>query len=253
MAFQSALKDTPFQVVYGREPPSIYSYEPGESRVAAVAKSMAERDELLVDARACLEQAQTVYKRFYDKHHRYVRNAVGDWVWLRLRHYAPASLHVVTKGKLRPRFYGPYSVTAIINNVACRLELPPRARLHDVFHIGLLKKFVGTPPTTPPALPPMHHGTTQLIPKRATRTHLARDVRQVLVHWQGKPSASATWEDLESFINCYPSFQLEDDLLVEGGRDVMWGCHYERRPEARDVARRARAASKEVLAVVSSN
>ena len=33
---------------------------------------------------------------------------------------------------------------------------------------------------------------------------------------------------------------------------VMWGRHYERRPRARDVAR-ARVASKEVPAVVSSN
>lgn len=37
-AYQSSLKDTPFRVVYGRDPPSIRSYEPGESRVPAVAK-----------------------------------------------------------------------------------------------------------------------------------------------------------------------------------------------------------------------
>ena len=77
-AFQSALKTTPFQLVYGREPPSIRSYEPGETRVAAVAKTMAERDEMLADARAQLEQAQDVYKWFYDKHHRDVHYSVGD-------------------------------------------------------------------------------------------------------------------------------------------------------------------------------
>ena len=74
--------------------------------MAAVAKSMAKHDELLADAHARLEQAQAVYKRFYDKHHRDVRYTVGDWVWLRLRHRAPASLHVVTKGKLRPASTG---------------------------------------------------------------------------------------------------------------------------------------------------
>ena len=51
------LKTTAFQLVYGRKPPSIRSYEPGETRVAAVAKTMAERDEMLDDARARLEQA----------------------------------------------------------------------------------------------------------------------------------------------------------------------------------------------------
>ena len=51
------MKDTPFRVVYGRDPQSIRSYEPGDTRVAAVAKSMEERDEFLADARYRLEQA----------------------------------------------------------------------------------------------------------------------------------------------------------------------------------------------------
>jgi hypothetical protein len=44
-------------IVYGHDPPSIRSYEPEDTRVVAVAKSMMARDELLGDARACLEQA----------------------------------------------------------------------------------------------------------------------------------------------------------------------------------------------------
>jgi hypothetical protein len=56
-AYQSSLKDTPFRVVYGRDPQSFRSYEPGDTRVAAVAKSMEERDKFLADARYRLEQA----------------------------------------------------------------------------------------------------------------------------------------------------------------------------------------------------
>ncbi|WVZ94185.1 hypothetical protein U9M48_040109 [Paspalum notatum var. saurae] len=50
-AYQSSLRDTPFRVVYGRDPPSIRSYEPGDTRVAAVARTMAEREEFLADVR----------------------------------------------------------------------------------------------------------------------------------------------------------------------------------------------------------
>jgi len=71
-AFQTSLCDTPFRVVYGRDPPTIRSYEPGDTRVAAVAKSMEERDEFLVDIRYRLEQAQAVQKKHYDKLHRHV-------------------------------------------------------------------------------------------------------------------------------------------------------------------------------------
>jgi len=41
------------------------------------------------------------------------------------------------------------------------------------------------------------------------------------VHWQGEPAASTTGEDVESFIDRYPSFKLKDELLVEGGER----CH----------------------------
>jgi hypothetical protein len=106
-AFQSALKTTQFRIVYGRDPPTIRSYEQRETRVASVAKSMTERDEFLADARSHLEQAQAVYKRFYDKNHRDLRFTVGDWVWLRLRHHTPASLRGSLVASFILTFMGP--------------------------------------------------------------------------------------------------------------------------------------------------
>jgi hypothetical protein len=237
-AYQTSLRDTPFRVVYGRDPPSIRSYEPGETRVAAVAKTMEERDEFLADIRARLEQAQAVQKRFYDKGHRQVSYQVGDWALLRLRQRPVSSLPEATSGKLKPRFYGPYRVTELINDVAVRLALPPQARLHDVFHVGLLKKFQGPPPSTTPPLPPVHHGAIVPEPEHAVKLRLARGVRQVLVRWKGESPASATWEDVDEFRVKYPSFQLEDELPLEEGRDVMWGHKYNRR-RARDLRRAA--------------
>jgi hypothetical protein len=56
-AFQSSLRDTPFRVVYGRDPPSLRSYEQGATRVPAVARTLEERAEFLADIRHRLEQA----------------------------------------------------------------------------------------------------------------------------------------------------------------------------------------------------
>jgi hypothetical protein len=54
-AYQTSLWDTPFRVVYGRDPPSIRSYGPGETRVAAVAQDMEAREAFLADVRYRLE------------------------------------------------------------------------------------------------------------------------------------------------------------------------------------------------------
>jgi hypothetical protein len=94
----------------------------------------------------------------------------------------------------------------------------------------------------PPLLPPLLHDVVVPAPARVTRARLARGVRQVLVEWQGKPPASATWEDLDDLRAWFPSFQLEDELDFEAGRDVMCGRTYARSKRARDVRRAAERA-----------
>jgi hypothetical protein len=178
----------------------------------------------------------------YDKAHRHVAYQVGDWALLRLRQRATSSLPQAISGKLKPHYVGPYRVTELINEVAVRLALPPRSRIHDVLHVGLLKKFQGAPPAEPPPLPLLHHGAVTPMPERAVRFRLARGVQQVLIQWQGESAAFATWEDVGPLRAKYPDFQLEDKLVLDGGRDVMVGRTYSRRRRARDVRRDAERA-----------
>ena len=50
------------------------------------------------------------------------------------------------KGKLSPRFIGPYEVLESIGPVAYRLALPSElAKLHDVFHVSMLRRYCSDP------------------------------------------------------------------------------------------------------------
>lgn len=97
----------PFELVYGRPPPSIRMYAPGDARLPAVERAMKDRDEFLAEVRDRLEQSQQHYNTVYDRCHRPVEFVPGQWVWLRVLHRLVASLQVQGWGKLGPKFLGP--------------------------------------------------------------------------------------------------------------------------------------------------
>ena len=50
------------------------------------------------------------------------------------------------KGKLSPRFIGPYEVIEKMGPVAYRLALPPELeKIHNVFHVSMLRRYRSDP------------------------------------------------------------------------------------------------------------
>jgi hypothetical protein len=203
--------------VYGRDPPAIIPYETGTASSQLVEDLLKERDHFLQEVRDRLLQAQAYARQYYDAHHRDLEFAVGDRVWLRLLNRQALTLVDRPKGKLGPRYAGPFQVLEGIGTVAYRLQLPASVRIHDVFHVGLLKPLRGPPPTTPPELPAMENGWLLPSPHKILKAQLQLGVWHVLVHWTDSPPEAATWESLQQFKASYLLFQLEDELFLDGG------------------------------------
>jgi hypothetical protein len=65
---------------------------------------------------------------------------VGNYVYLKVSPTKGVK-HFGVKGKLAPRYIGPYEVTEKFGTVAYHIRLPNRlSAVHDVFHISQLKK-----------------------------------------------------------------------------------------------------------------
>ena len=66
---------------------------------------------------------------------------VGEHVLIKVRP-KKSSLRLGSCAKLAPRYCGPFEILSRIGQVAYQLALPPNLRVHNVFHISILNKYV---------------------------------------------------------------------------------------------------------------
>ena len=88
-----------------------------------------------------LKAASDRQKSYADLKMKDIEYEVGDKVFLKVSPWRKV-LRFGKKGKLSPRFIGSYEVLERIRPIAFGLALPPElAKLHDVFHVSMLRKY----------------------------------------------------------------------------------------------------------------
>ena len=166
-------KFSPFQVLYGREPPHVLRVGRGQTSVHDLDEYLQTRDAILDDLHFNLIKAQQLMKLAADKHRRNDSFAVNEMVYLKLQPYRQRSLARRPFEKLAPRFYGPFKVLQRIGQVAYKLELPDGCKIHPVFHISQLKRAIGGVQAVP-IIPPQLTEELELV----VEPELLLDVRQ---------------------------------------------------------------------------
>ena len=134
----------PYEALYGRRYRSpVGRFEVGESALIGTKNSVIYAMEKVKLIRDRLKTTQSRQKSYADVKRRELEFQVDDWVFLKVSPMKRV-MRFGKKGKLSPRYIGPYKILKRVVKVAYELELPPGlAAVHPVFHISLLKKCVG--------------------------------------------------------------------------------------------------------------
>ncbi|GJR90373.1 ty3-gypsy retrotransposon protein [Tanacetum coccineum] len=223
-SYHSSIKMFPYQALYGKVPLSIIPYPPGSSKVAAVEDVLVEQDELLHRLRDNLLAAKNRMEEKANLKRREVEFNVGDKVLVKLQPYRQLTLARRLSHKFLKRYYGPYEILERIGKVAYRLALPVTSKIHPVFHVSILKPFLGSKSEAVAEIPgESDEGFVVDQPLSVCGSRFVlRDgslVKQVLVQWAGRSPEDATWEYLSDFRAAYPAYDLEDKVISEEGRN----------------------------------
>lgn len=144
----------------------------------------------------------------------------GDLVWVKLQPYLQLTVEKRVSQKLAKRYFRPFCVINRVGVVAYKLALQEKCRVHLVFHVSLLKPYVGDAIEPIQQIPIDGDGLPSIVPlvicSYQTILLKGRSEAQMLVQWAGQPPEAATWEVLEDFRKSYPAFDLEDNVLAEG-------------------------------------
>ncbi|GJV62705.1 putative nucleotidyltransferase, ribonuclease H [Tanacetum coccineum] len=117
------------------------------------------------------------------------------------------------KGKLSPRFIGPFEILERIGEVSYRLALPPQlSHVHDVFHVSLLRGYhyhplhVASYPFDQIQPDMSLSEEPESILDRQERVMRNKIIPFVKILWKNHPEREATWETEESMRASYPHF-----------------------------------------------
>ncbi|XP_073051348.1 uncharacterized protein [Primulina eburnea] len=139
--FQATIGMAPFEALYGRRCRSPICWEDvGERQMSRpeFIQEMKDKVELIMK---WMKSAQDRQDSYANKRRRHLEFQEGNYVFLKISPFR-GTMRFGHKGKLAPRYIGPYMIAERIGTLAYRLDLPPSLSLiHNVFHVSMLRKY----------------------------------------------------------------------------------------------------------------
>ncbi|GJW55539.1 putative reverse transcriptase domain-containing protein [Tanacetum coccineum] len=149
-SYHASIKAAPFEALYGRKCRSPVCWaEVGEVQLTGL-EIVQETTEKIIQVKQRMQAARDRQKSYADLKRKPMEFEVGDKVMLKVSPWKGV-VRFGKRGKLNPRFVGPFKVIKRVGDVAHKLERPEELSIvHNTFHVSNLKKCHADEPLSVP-------------------------------------------------------------------------------------------------------
>ncbi|GJW77016.1 putative reverse transcriptase domain-containing protein [Tanacetum coccineum] len=169
-----------------------------------------ETTEKIIQIKHRLQASRDRQRSYVDKRRKPLEFQVGDKVMLKVSPWKGV-IRFGKRGKLNPRYIGPFKILAKVGTVAYRLELPEKlSRVHSTFHVSNLKKCLSDEPLAIP-LDEIHvddklnfmEEPVEFMDRKVKYLKQSR-IPIVKVRWNSRRGPEYTWEREDQMQKKYP-------------------------------------------------
>ncbi|GKB28839.1 hypothetical protein Tco_0868240 [Tanacetum coccineum] len=217
--YQLSIRYAPFEALYRRKCRSPVLWAKIRKGSLIRPELVQETTDKVVLIKEKLKEARDHQKSYADNRRKPLEFEVGDRVMLKVSPWKGV-IRFGKKGKLAPRYVGPFEILQRIGPVAYRLRLPEElSRVHDTFHVSYLKKFLVDASLHVPLDEIKVDKTLCFVEEpieimdREVKSLKRSRIFLVKVHWNSKRGPEFTWEREDHMKSKYP--QLFVDRVVE--------------------------------------
>ncbi|GJR58399.1 putative reverse transcriptase domain-containing protein [Tanacetum coccineum] len=209
-SYHASIKAAPFEALYGRKCRSPVCWaEVGQVQLTGP-EIVQETTEKIIQIKQRMQAARDRQNSYADLKRNPMDFQVGDKVMLKVSPWKGV-VRFGKRGKLNPRYVGPFKVLGKVGSIAYKLELPEElSRVHNTFHVSKLKKCYADEPLAVPLDGLYFDDKLQFVEEPVKI--MDREVKQlrqshvpiIKVRWNSRRGPEFTWEREDQFLKKYP-------------------------------------------------